>query len=270
MGKNTVLPQSNNGQITFDLTISQGDIKQEYAKLLVEYQQKAEIKGFRKGKAPLRLVEQSLEKSQIYARVLDQLFPKAYSAKIIQEKLSPLIDPQVKPKAFEESKDWVFEVTTVVKPEVILGDYKQYVKKALEDHTKSHEKDAKLEKNDHTTSIVFNTLLKEVKVELSPLLVEQETKSRLSHLVKQLQELKISVADFAKSQKKTQEELVAEYRKSAETELKLELILDKLVEVENPTVSSEDIAKLKPPKGQKTYAKYIIQKQKVLDFLRSL
>ncbi len=270
---------TNNGQFTFDLTIDQATIAKQYQVVLQKVVSTAEIKGFRKGKAPIEMVEATVDKSRIYSQILDQVIPPAYAEEIGKFKISPIIDPQIMPKQFEEGKDWIFTVTTAIKPEVELGDYKKYVKTAITNFNKTKKQASPAEASakegheghDHEKeavfTVVFDALLKEAKVEVAPILIEQEAKSQLSRLVKQLDQLKLSVADFAKSQKKTQEELVAEYNKTAETNLKLELILDKLVQIENPSVTDEEITKLQAPKGQEAYAKYVAQKQKVIDNL---
>lgn len=263
------------GQITFDITIPQADIRQTYQTYLARYAQTAEIKGFRKGKAPIALVEQNVDSNRLYAQILDELFPKAYATKIDELQVKPIIDPQITPKEFEANKDWVFGVVTATKPPVDLGDYPKYLAAALKSYraaqkSESAKATATKDQGDAELTIIFDTLLKEAKLALPPILIESEAKNQLSRLVSQLRQLKLTVEDFAKSQKKTQDELIAEYRKTAETNLKLELILDKLVELEQPTVSDEEIAKMQAPKDQQTYATYILQKQKVVDKLKLL
>ncbi|MEI6690625.1 MAG: trigger factor [bacterium] len=275
---NANIQPTNNGQISFELTITQAIIATNYQQILQKVASTAEIKGFRKGKAPIAMVESSVDKSHIYSQVLDKVIPPAYAAEIAKQKINPIIDPQITPKQFEDGKDWIFSVTTVIKPDLDLGDYKKYVKKALSEYEKNkksvpveHSTEKGHEGHDHEGdakfTVVLDSLLKETKIEVAPLLVDQEAKSQLSRLLSQLKELKLTIADFAKSQKKTQEELIAEYQKTAETNLKLELILDKLVMDENPTVTDDEVAKLQAPKGQEAYAKYIAQKQKVIDNL---
>jgi len=70
--------------------------------------------------------------------------------------------------------------------------------------------------------------------------------------------------------KKTTDELISDYNKSAEANLKLEFILQKLIELEKPTITDAELAALKPSKEQEPYTKYILQKRKVLDFLSAL
>ncbi len=270
------LTKKPDGTISFELTLDAKVIAAEYQKVLAEVAKTAAIKGFRPGKAPLAMVESQTDKSKLYSHVLDHLLSPAYSDVINDNKLVPLVEPRVTPKSMEEGKDWVMAVEVAMAPEIDLGDYEKYVKTSLTKHEKEHkhaeskEKAKPEEEKEHKLNVIFDALLDNAKVEVSPILIDEETKSALSRLASQLQSLKLSVEDYAKSVKKTTDELVTEYKKSAEANLKLEFILQKLIELRKPEVSDEEIATLKPQKGQEGYAKYVLKKRKLLDFFSGL
>lgn len=269
----TKITQKPDGSITFDLVIPADTIAKEYKHALSEVAQKANIKGFRPGKAPLKMVEAQTDKSQLYSHVLDHVLSPAYSEVIHEHKLVPLIDPRVNPKSMEEGKDWVMSVEVATTPELKLGEYEKMIASALKKHAKDHkeDKDAKPEEQkDHKLNVIFDALLDNIKFDVSSLLIQAETESALSRLSNQLSSLKISIADYAKSIKKSTEDLVKEYQKSAESNLKLEFILQKLIDDKKPEVTDAEIAELKPQKGQEGYAKYVIQKRKILDILGEL
>jgi FKBP-type peptidyl-prolyl cis-trans isomerase (trigger factor) len=265
----TTIKQDKNGTITFDLTLSAKTIATEYQHVLKEVAATAEVKGFRKGKAPIAMVEAQSDSAKLYSHVLDHLLSPAYSAVIHEHKLVPLLEPRVTPKSMKAGEDWVMSVEVATNPEVEVGQYEKYVKAARAKH-KGHEHKDENEAKEHELNVIFDALLEKATVEVAPLLIEEETKSALSRLAKQLESLKLSVDDYAKSVKKTSTELVAEYKKSAESNLKLEFILQKLISLKNPEVTQAEIDALKPPKGQEIYAKYVLQKRKVLDFLSGL
>lgn len=269
----TKITQKPDGTVTFDLVITKAVIAKEYDHALAEVAKSATIKGFRPGKAPLKMVEAQTDKSQIYSHILDHVLSPAYSEVIHEHKLVPLIEPRVTPKAMEEGKDWTMAVEVATTPEIKLGDYKKVIAASLKKHAKDHKEDPKAkpeEAKDHKLNVIFDALLDDIKFEVAPLLIQAETESALSRLSSQLSSLKLSVADYAKSIKKTGEELVAEYQKSAESNLKLEFILQKLIDDQKPDVTEAEIATLKPQKGQEGYAKYVLQKRKILDFLAEL
>jgi FKBP-type peptidyl-prolyl cis-trans isomerase (trigger factor) len=269
----TKITQKPDGSVTFDLVISKETIAKEYAHALAEVAKTANIKGFRPGKAPIKMIEAQTDKSKLYSHVLDHVLSPAYSEVIHEHKLVPLIDPRVNPKSMEDGKDWTMSVEVATTPEVKLGDYEKLISTSLKKHSKSHkeDKDAKPEEiKDHKLNVIFDALLDGIKFEVSNVLIEEETKSALTRLSQQLTSLKLSIADYAKSIKKTTDELVTEYKKSAESNLKLEFILQKLIDDKKPEISEAELAEMKPQKGQEGYAKYVLQKRKVLDFLAEL
>ncbi|MBP9670507.1 hypothetical protein KBD75_03840 [Candidatus Woesebacteria bacterium] len=269
----TKITQKTDGTITFDLVITKETVAKEYQHVLEEVAKTANIKGFRPGKAPLKMVEANSDKSQLYSHVLEHALSPAYSEVIHEHKLVPLIEPRVTPKTMEEGKDWTMAVEVATAPEVNLGDYEKLIASALKKHAKDHkeDKDAKPEVvKDHKLNVIFDALLDGIKFEVAPILIQAETESALSRLAKQLSSLKLSMADYAKSIKKTATELVEEYKKSAESNLRLEFILQKLIDDKKPEVTETEVSELKPQKGQEAYAKYVIQKRKILDFLAEL
>lgn len=275
----TKITQKPDGTVKFDLVIPQATIAEEYQHALAEVAKSAQIKGFRPGKAPLKMVEAQTDKSKIYSHVLDHVLSPAYSEVIHEHKLVPLVEPRVNPKSMDlpaqagEAKDWVMSVEVAVAPTIELGDYHKVITAALKKHAKDHKEDEKAKPEDvkdHKLNVIFDALLDGIKFNVAPLLIQAETESALTRLAKQLSSLKLSIADYAKSIKKTADELVAEYQKSAESNLRLEFILQKLIDDKKPVVTEAEIAELKPQKGQEAYAKYVLEKRKVLDILAEL
>ena len=228
-----------NGTITFELTVSSSDINTSYQKHLNKIAKTIELKGFRKGKAPITLVESSLDKSKVYSYVLEDVIPPGYLTFVKKNNLTPISEPRVTPLTMQEGKDWTFKVEFAIMPDFELGDYRSYLKKALDEHSKVHthdEKESEDEQRNHKIGILFDAFLKNIDFSVSPILVEAESKAALSRLVEQLNALNLTVADYAKSMKKTEKELVEEYNKNATMRLRLELILQKLQEELKPEV----------------------------------
>lgn len=268
----TKIDQKPDGTVSFDLVLKAQDIEKERGNVLAELATKMEIKGFRKGKAPLEIVEARTSKDELNSHILDHLLSPAYSAVIHEHKLIPLADPRVSPKEMGEDKDWILTVQVATSPEVDLGEYEKYVKKALGEHKKhKHDsKEDKIQEEEHKLNHIFDALIDNAKLEISPLLIDAETTAALTRLAKQLESLKLSIEDYAKSIKKSTKDLVEEYKKSAEANLKLEFILQKLVKTRDPEIKDSAVQAEKPKKGQEAYVKYLLQKRAVLDFLSGL
>ncbi|MCB8815751.1 trigger factor [Desulfosporosinus shakirovi] len=85
---------------------------------------KVNVPGFRKGKAPRRMVEQHVGKEALYDEALDHLVGPAYAEAVIESGIDPVDRPSVDLVQIEEGKDLIFKAKVMVKPEVELGDYK--------------------------------------------------------------------------------------------------------------------------------------------------
>jgi trigger factor len=85
---------------------------------------KVSVPGFRKGKAPRRMVELHLGKEALYDEALDQLIGPAYAEAVVKSGIEPVDRPEVDLVQIEEGKDLIFKAKVLVKPEVELGEYK--------------------------------------------------------------------------------------------------------------------------------------------------
>lgn len=272
-GKMTLQKQQD-GSIEFEISIPWGTVHQAYQEVLQETAKHAEIKGFRKGKAPLALAEKSLDTSKLYSHALEHLLPKEYAKALKKHDVKPIIEPRLTLLETKEEKPWRLKIETAEKPEVDLGNYTSYIKKTLKSIKKASpspkSQDDTQQREDPRLTALFDALLVGAKLQIAPLLIEEELRSALSRLINQLEPLKISLDDYAKSLKKTRDELVDEYRKTAENTLRLEFILDALIADVNPPVSDKEVASLQPKPDQKEYAKYVLKRRKVIDKLLEL
>jgi len=97
-----------------------------YKKLVKKYT----VPGFRKGKAPRRLLENFIGKEALLDEALDMVVPDAYMAALKETAVEPIDRPQVELVQLEEGLPLVFKATVEVKPEVELGQYTGLVLKA--------------------------------------------------------------------------------------------------------------------------------------------
>ena len=79
--------------------------------------------GFRKGKVPRPIFEQRFGEA-LYQDAVDILLPEAYGEAIDETGINPVAQPEINVTQIEKGKDFEFEATVTVEPEVQLGDYK--------------------------------------------------------------------------------------------------------------------------------------------------
>lgn len=83
---------------------------------------KANIPGFRKGKAPRPMVERSVGKEKFQEEMLNILVPEAFKKAVAQEKIEPYAQPTVNLEKSEP--EVVFKAVIPLAPIVNVGDYK--------------------------------------------------------------------------------------------------------------------------------------------------
>ncbi len=269
--------------MNFTLSIPQSDIKASREKVLKKLTLSTSIKGFRKGKAPTNLIEKKIGEKQIFEDILDQILPEAYAKHITKNKLKPLTMPKITPKDIKNKDQWEFDVEIAQKPTIKLGDYKKYTKEALSKLKKEKVNPKKNSQPDHDPKLVaiFDVLLEKTECEIPNLLLEKEIDNQLSKLVSQIQKLGLTLEKYLESMKTTIDDLKKQYKKSATDNLKLEFILQELIEKEKIIISDKEIDKLinsigdentksrlKTPR-EREGIRYMLAKRKVVDKLTS-
>ena len=90
------------------------------------------IPGFRKGKAPFKIVERYYGDSIFYEDAFNELAPVVYDEEIKENKIEVASRPQVDVVQMEKGKDLIFTAIVATKPEVKLGKYKEIPLKKIE------------------------------------------------------------------------------------------------------------------------------------------
>lgn len=103
------------------ITIKAEDIKKAVDKELINTAKKVRIDGFRKGKVPLKIVEQRYGAS-ILQDALSDLMQRNFVDAIIQEKINPAGAPTYSPTQFKEGEDYTYTVEFEVYPDVKIKD----------------------------------------------------------------------------------------------------------------------------------------------------
>lgn len=276
-----------NGNIELTVTIPWERVKKTYDEVLEKLAKKSEIKGFRKGKAPKKLVESKTDKNTLYGEILKILIPEAYSLAVKEQNLKPVISPQIKLTSAQEDKDWQIQALTCELPEIKLGDYKEEIRKALATEKIWIPGKNKKQKESKTTEEeklgkIFKTLVATSEVKIPEILIQDEVNRMLSRLIDQTARLGLTIEQYLTSQNKTTDQLKTECRLQAEELLKLEIILTAIADEEKVQISEIEIDKmikavpeeqtrksLDTPE-QRLYLRQLLRKRRVIDKLSTL
>ena len=86
--------------------------------------QKFNIPGFRKGKAPMKIIEMQYGEGVFYEDAFDFVFPEAYRKAIDENQLEPVAQPEIDIETISKAEGVVIKAEVAIKPEVELGTYK--------------------------------------------------------------------------------------------------------------------------------------------------
>lgn len=101
-----------------------GEWEQARAKVLVGIRRKAQAPGFRKGKVPMKMVEDMYAREIVYD-ALDWLLPRAWHQALHDLELDIVSDPEYADIDFgEEGGEFSFKATVQVRPEVEIKGWK--------------------------------------------------------------------------------------------------------------------------------------------------
>ena len=119
-----VLEKKENNVAEVTITIPAEKFDEAMEKSFRKNVKKITVHGFRKGKAPRKIIEKVYGESIFYDDAVDFVCPDAYEAAIKELELEPVDTPKLEVKEIGTGKDLVLGITVTVKPKVELGEYK--------------------------------------------------------------------------------------------------------------------------------------------------
>ncbi len=269
-----------------EVEIPKKQIEKFREKAVEELSKKVEVPGFRKGKAPKEVILKNLSERQILEETAKQAFTNIILDIIKKEKLELFGEPSVEPIEISFDKPWRLKVRIPLKPKITLPDYKKIVEKVKGEAKASqiwtpgktkNEREEKMQK-DILLNKILNQILKETKIELSEVIVDQEVKRRLAGLIEDVRKAGLTLEDYLKARNTDIETLKERYKKEVLDTYKLELVLEEIANKENIQVNDSDLQKalkidkekLVQNKQLQYYWAAVLRKQKTLEFLLSL
>jgi len=261
-------------------------------KALSELAKTTEVKGFRKGKAPEKLVAEAVGEQPLLEEASRHLLTDCYNELIKKHSFKPFIDPKITLLKAPNGGDWEFRFEIAEAPVLTkVADYKKMAKEVVanlkkdeiwvpgKDEQKAPPEKAKDSKN-KKMQLVFDKAMSESEIEISPLILEMEVSRRLVSIYDEVKQLGLSVEQYLQSKKLTAEQLRAKTQAEISDLYKSEFLLDKISDAEKIVVEDKDLDEIfktaKDEKEKETlksnaylYSR-LIRKQKTLDFLANL
>ncbi|HWR08648.1 trigger factor [Sporomusa sp.] len=137
----------DNHKTVLNLEIPQTEVAKAVEKAYRKLANQVNIPGFRKGKAPRKVVEMRIGKEALLDEAFEILAPQAYAKALEEQAIDPVGRPEIEVVTLGEDQPLVFKATVIKKPEVTLGQYKNLVIEKTITEVTDADVDAELEKN---------------------------------------------------------------------------------------------------------------------------
>jgi trigger factor len=134
-----------NNDVTLKIAIDNIQFEEAINKTYNKSKGKYNIPGFRKGKAPRKIIEAQYGKGVFYNDAIDMLFPEVYPAALKELNIEPVDRPELDIEELSEDNGLVMVVKVAVKPEVKLGNYKGIEVSKVEYNVTDEEINSRLE-----------------------------------------------------------------------------------------------------------------------------
>lgn len=114
--------EKNLVKLTFEVSAEEFDkaIGQVYKKNAKKFN----VPGYRKGKAPRKIIEKYYTAAVFYDEAVNSVLPDAYEAAVKEAELDVVARPEIDVEEINAGEPVVFTALVTTKPEVKLGDYK--------------------------------------------------------------------------------------------------------------------------------------------------
>lgn len=100
------------------------EVNKSFDKAYQKLAQQVNIPGFRKGKAPRKMIEARIGIDGMRSEAFDFIIPDAYRRAVKENAVEPVGRPEVTDVTLNPGEPCVFTVSVVTRPEVALGEYK--------------------------------------------------------------------------------------------------------------------------------------------------
>ena len=134
---------SNKVKLSFDIDAAKFD--EAMSKAYIKVRGQVNIPGFRKGKAPRKMIENMYGEGIFYDEAFELIFDEVYGPAVEENKVDVVDRPEIEIQQIGAGKNLQFTAEVFVVPEVTLGEYKGIAVKKETTEVTDAQVDAKLE-----------------------------------------------------------------------------------------------------------------------------
>lgn len=119
----TTAERIEKNKVVLEIEVPQSEVAKALDKAYHKLAGKVNIPGFRKGKAPRKVIETRLGKQTLLDEAFEILASVSYAKALQEQEIEPVARPQIEVVTLAEDQPLVFKATVITKPEVKLGQY---------------------------------------------------------------------------------------------------------------------------------------------------
>ena len=116
------LEKNENNEVLMDIKVEAKETAEAYDKVCRRLAQRVNIPGFRRGKAPKKILEKHIGAEYIQREVLDNVLPKILSEVITSNNYKTVNEPSVDNYKFEEDGSLSVKAKVELRPEFTLPE----------------------------------------------------------------------------------------------------------------------------------------------------
>lgn len=121
---NSTMEKVSSNKVKLRMELDAEAFEQAMQKAYLKLRGRINVPGFRKGKAPRKLIERMYGESIFYEEAFDEVFPGMYEEAVKALDIEPVGQPDVDIETIGGGQALVVTGEVYVKPEVTLGQYK--------------------------------------------------------------------------------------------------------------------------------------------------
>ena len=134
------------------IEVSAEQLEKAIQKAYDKNKNKIQIPGFRKGKAPRKLIEQMYGKGVFYEDAANELIEEEYPKAVEECGEEVVSSPKIDVEQLEAGKDFIFTAEVALKPPVKLGKYKGVEAEKMDLEVSDSDVDAEIDKQRNTNA----------------------------------------------------------------------------------------------------------------------
>ena len=135
-------------KVKFDVNVTSDKFEEGLDHAFKVENEKVEIKGFRKGKAPRKVYENKFGVESLYNEAIQYVLQDTYYKAVVDNNIEVVAQPRIDldPNTITRGEDFTYGVEVAVKPTVELGEYKNLKVSVLPTNVSDTEVDAEIER----------------------------------------------------------------------------------------------------------------------------